>query len=110
MYNNFEITEENNLKEALAKIMPTYFIYYDCDDFKLRDGFSLGHGARNDLMNIYIDTDKHQLGTIIKIKLEYHDQVDYFKVPLLNDPTLSYNKLESKIIERVYCLLTQKLN
>ena len=104
------IIKEKNLKEALAKIMPTYFIYYDCDDFKLRDGFSLGHGARNDLMNIYIDTDKHQLGTIIKIKLEYHDQVDYFKVPLLNDPTLSYNKLESKIIERVYCLLTQKLN
>ena len=30
-----------------------------------------------------------------------------FSIPLLKDPTLSYNKLESKIIERVYKFLTQ---
>lgn len=104
------IIKEKNLKEALAKIMPSHFIYYDCDDFRLRDEFSLGQNGSDDFMDIYIDTKKHPLGTIVKIKLEYQDQTDSFDIPLLNDPTLSYNKLESKIIERIYRFLTQSLN
>lgn len=98
---------EKNLKDALAKIMPSYWIVYECDDFLLRDGFSLGENRTEEMMTLYIDNCKHPLGSIIKVTLEYSGQKDVLEVPLLNDPTLSYNKLEARIISRVYQFLTQ---
>lgn len=104
------IIKEKDLKAALAKIMPTYFIYYDCDDFKLRNEFSLGQNATADNMDIFIDCIKHPLGAIIKVKISYLKREETFTVPLLKDPTLSYNKLESKIVERIYRFLTCNLD
>ena len=101
------IIKEKNLKEALANIMPSYWTIYECDNFTLRDGFNLGHNHTEDIMNLLIDCREHPLGSIIKITINYQGRKDVFEVPLLKDPTLSYNKLESKIIERVYKFLTQ---
>ena len=58
-------------------------------------------------MNLLIDCREHPLGSIIKITINYQGRKDVFEVPLLKDPTLSYNKLESKIIERVYKFLME---
>lgn len=102
------IIREPNLKEALAKIMPSYFIIYNCDKFRLRDGFSLGENSTEEVLTMTIDCLDHRLGVIVKIKLEYLDRKDCFEVPLLKDPTLSYSKLESRIISRVYQFLTQQ--
>ena len=95
------IIKEKNLKEALANIMPSYWTIYECDNF------NLGHNHTEDIMNLLIDCREHPLGSIIKITINYQGRKDVFEVPLLKDPTLSYNKLESKIIERVYKFLTQ---
>ena len=87
------IIKEKNLKEALANIMPSYWTIYECDNFTLRDGFSLGHNHTEDTMNLLIDCREHPLGSIIKITINYQGRKDVFEVPLLKDPTLSYNKL-----------------
>lgn len=101
------IINEKNLKDALAKIMPTYFTIYNCDNFKLRDGFRLGTNNTKDIFGLCVDCREHILGSIIVITMEYQERKETFEVPLLKDPTLSYSKLESKIIERVYKFLTQ---
>lgn len=101
------IIREANLKEALAKIMPTYRIEYVSDDFRLRDDFCLGTNCSEDILVIKVDCLKQRLGSIIKINLSYLDKEDYFEVPLLNDPRLSYNKLEAKIINKVYQFLNR---
>ena len=101
------IIKEKNLKEALANIMPSYWTIYECDNFTLRDDFNLGHNHTEDTMNLLIDCREHPLGSIIKVTIDYQGRKDVFEIPLLKDPTLSYNKLESKIIERVYKFLTQ---
>ena len=87
--------------------MPSYWTIYECDNFTLRDDFNLGHNHTEDTMNLLIDCREHPLGSIIKITIDYQARKDVFEIPLLKDPTLSYNKLESKIIERVYKFLTQ---
>ena len=48
-----------------------------------------------------------KVGSFNKVTIDYQGRKDVFEIPLLKDPTLSYNKLESKIIERVYKFLTQ---
>lgn len=101
------IIKEKNLKEALANIMPSYWTIYECDNFTLRDDFNLGHNHTEDTMNLLIDCREYPLGSIIKVTIDYQGRKDVFEIPLLKDPTLSYNKLESKIIERVYKFLTQ---
>lgn len=92
------IIKEVHLKDALAKIMPSYVIQYECDDFRLRDDFNLGNNCTKDILTIEVDCIKHRLGAIIKIKFDYLGNEDSFEVPLLKDPTLSYSKLESKIL------------
>lgn len=101
------IIKEKNLKEALATIMPSYWIIYECDNFMLRDGFKLGENHTEDTLNLFIDCHEHPLGAVIKITIDYQGRKETFQVPLLKDPALSYNKLESKIIEHVYKFLTQ---
>lgn len=101
------IIKEVHLKDALAKIMPSYVIQYECDDFRLRDDFNLGNNCTKDILTIEVDCIKHRLGAIIKIKFDYLGNEDSFEVPLLKDPTLSYSKLESKIISKLYQFLTK---
>lgn len=101
------IIHEKDLKAALAKIMPSYWTIYECDDFVLREGFRLGENQTEDCLNLYVDKRDHPLGAVIKITIEYQGRKDMMEVPLLKDPTLSYSKLESKIISRVYHFLTR---
>ena len=101
------IIKEVHLKDALAKIMPSYVIQYECDNFRLRDDFNLGNNCTKDILTIEVDCIKHRLGAIIKIKFDYLGNEDSFEVPLLKDPTLSYSKLESKIISKLYQFLTK---
>lgn len=52
----------------------------------------------NDTMNLLIDCREHPLGSIIKVTIDYQGRKDVFEIPLLKDPTLSYNKLEQKLL------------
>ena len=99
------LIKEKNLKEALEKIMPDYLIIYECDDFMLRDNFNLGHRHSDEVLHLIIDCIAHRLGSIIKVSIEYQGNQEVFEVPLLKDPSLSYSKLESRIIEHLYSFL-----
>ena len=101
------IIKEPDLKDALVKIMPSYVIQHKCNDFRLRDGFNLGDNCTTDKLTIIVDCIKCHLGAIVKINFDYLGNKDSFEVPLLKDPTLSYSKLESRIISKLYQFLTK---
>lgn len=100
------IIQEKNLKEAVTKIMPSYFIEY-LSDFRLRDSFSFRereNGIKGS-MYITIDTKQHPLGEIVCIKYEYLDKEMCFEIPMLKKAELSYNKLESRMLASMYTFL-----
>lgn len=100
------IVVEKDLKAALAKIMPTYIVDYKCSTFRLRDEFELGSNYSETILYMSVDCIEHDLGAIIKINFDYLGYQDSLEVPLLNDPKLSYSKLEAKIVARMYKFLT----
>lgn len=53
--------------------MPSYWIIYECDNFTLRDGFSLGHNQTEDILNLLIDV-VNTFRSIIKITIDYQGQ------------------------------------
>lgn len=103
------IIKEHNLKEALKRIMPSYYIEY-VSDFRLRDDFKLGNTISKDKesLKITIDIKKHQLGEIVDITFEYRGKSERFEVPMLKKAELSYSKLEGRMIANMYTFLQKQ--
>lgn len=100
------IVKEHNLKEALKRIMPPYYIEY-VNDFRLRDDFKLGNtiSNSNESLKISVGIKKHRLGEIVDITFNYLGKSEQFEIPMLKKAELSYSKLEGRIIANMYTFL-----
>lgn len=99
---------EDHLKDELEKILPSYMFFYQTD-FKLPDDFVLTSNPRIDgCLNIMVDVKKHPLGEIVLFTLEYKDKKTSFEVRLLKEASLSYSKLEARLINELYCFLKDR--
>jgi Predicted nucleotide-utilizing enzyme related to molybdopterin-biosynthesis enzyme MoeA len=102
------LIQGNSLKEALFAIMPPYHFYYH-SSLIMRPEFVLGKEMSTDdtAMKIEINTISHRLGEIVEVTLNYQDSQYQFKIPLLKKATLSYPKLEARLMQNIYIYLKQ---
>lgn len=100
---NDYILDTTNIKEALRSILPPFKINY-LDDFRLSNNFDFDNFG-DDLI-ITIKTIKHPLGEIVNVFLEYQDKQVTFDIQVLKQASLSLAKIESKIYNQLYLLLS----
>lgn len=93
----------SNLSAELNQLLPSYQIIYK-SDFTFRDSF-LNQSSKSGEMKITVDTQKHKLGEIVIVELDYQNKIHQFHIPLLKKAELSYAKLEAKIINQLVWFL-----
>lgn len=99
------IIKENNLKEALMKIMIPYHLYYN-GSFRLKDNFLDGKFYdENSKFFIKIYTKKEKLGERLLINI---DDNEVMNIPLLKKAEYSYAKAEARIIAGIYKYLRNR--
>ena len=100
------IIEAGSLNEALFAIMPPYYIEYK-DGFRLSETFCLGkcYSVSKEAMKLEIGKRKHPLGDIITVIIHYGDETEAFEVAALKEATLSYARIESRIVANIYRFL-----
>lgn len=99
------IVEEASLKEVLFNMMPPYYIIYK--DEVLFENLVLGktYEVSKDAMKLEISKKSHRLGDIICVDISYKDITSSFEVAALKEASLSYMRIESRIIANIYRFL-----
>lgn len=91
------IVKENNLKEALLKIMVPISLTYK-SDFRLNDDFLIPYMSDNPKIVIEIDKHSHELGEVIDVHFnDYH-----FEIPTFVKARYSYSRVEARFIGELY--------